>query len=464
MRRRLQRAAATAAGRAAAAVSRWTRRGGGTAISGLAAQAIAPQYVPDALNRLSSLVLVSGTNGKTTTTALIVAALRAAGHEVWTNPTGSNLERGIAAALVRRAAWHGGQRRERSAVGVFEMDEWALASLLPRVTPTLVVLLNLFRDQLDRYGEIDTTARAWRKVMAGLPDSATVLANADDPLVTSVAQVHSGRVDWFGSDGLGEAAVLDPWADVRGCPGCGEPLIYDAVTFAHLGRWRCPTGDLVRSQPDVAITAAQPRGIDGLELTLATDGRHSRVEAPLPGVYSAYNVAAAVAAARVLGIGSDAALDAVVATGPAFGRAEVISSPQAEVVILLTKNPTSANQVLDLLAGEPEPLDTLVLLNDGVADGEDVSWIWDVEFERLRPRRLTLGGRRALDLEVRVKYAGVRPSEGDVDVAPGIADPLDRALSRADGRLAVIATYTAMLAVRDVCVARGWTTPYWSNA
>ena len=201
-----------------------------------------------------------------------------------------------------------------------------------------------------------------------------------------------------------------------------------------------------------------------MDLTLATDGRHSRVEAPLPGLYSAYNVAAAVAAARALGIGSAAALDAVVATGPAFGRAEVISSPQGEVVILLTKNPTSANQVLDLLAGEPEPLDTLVLLNDGVADGEDVSWIWDVEFERLRPRRLTLGGRRALDLEVRVKYAGVRPSEGDVDVAPGIAEPLDRALGRADGRLAVIATYTAMLAVRDVCVARGWTTPYWSNA
>ena len=169
MSRRLQRAAATAAGRAAAAVSRWTRRGGGTAISGLVAQAIAPQYVPDALNSLSRLVLVSGTNGKTTTTALIAAALRAAGHEVWTNPTGSNLERGIAAALVRRAAWHGGQRRERSAVGVFEMDEWALASLLPRVRPTLVVLLNLFRDQLDRYGEIDTTARAWREVMPGCP-------------------------------------------------------------------------------------------------------------------------------------------------------------------------------------------------------------------------------------------------------------------------------------------------------
>lgn len=460
----MQRAAATAAGRAAAAISRWTRRGGGTAISGLVAQTVAPQYVPDVLNSLSSLVLVSGTNGKTTTTALIAAALRAARHEVWTNPTGSNLERGIAAALIQRAAWHGGQRRERSAVGVFEMDEWALASLLPRVRPTLVVLLNLFRDQLDRYGEIDTTARAWRKVIAGLPETATVLADADDPLVTSVAQVHAGRVDWFGSDGPGEAAVLDPWADVRGCPSCGEPLAYDAVTFAHLGRWQCPEGDLTRPPPDVAITDVQPRGIDGLELTLAIDGQQFRVEVPLPGLYSAYNVGAAVAAARALGVESNAALDAVVATGPAFGRAEVIESPLGEVVILLTKNPTSANQVLDLLAAEPERLDTLVLLNDGVADGEDVSWIWDVEFERLRPRRLTLGGRRAFDLDVRVKYAGVRPSVDEVDVVPGIAEPLDRALGRADGRLAIIATYTAMLAVRDVCVARGWTTPYWTNA
>ena len=461
--RRVQRAAATAVGRTVAAVSRSTRRGGGTAISGLAAQAVAPQYVPDGLNSLARLVLISGTNGKTTTTALLAAALRAAGHEVWTNPTGSNLERGIAAALVRRAAWHGEQRRERAAIGVFEVDEWALAALLPRVRPTLVMLLNLFRDQLDRYGEIDTTARAWRAVVAGLPGTATVVANADDPLIASVAQVHSGRIDWFGSDGLGAAGVLDPWADVRGCPRCGEPLVYDAVTFAHLGRYCCPAGDLARPPPDVAIVAAEPRGMDGVNLTLTADDWRSGAEVSLPGLYSAYNVAGAVAAARVLGIGPAEALDAVAQTGPAFGRAEAISTPHGEIVLLLTKNPTSANQVLDLLAAEPERLDTLVLLNDGVADGEDVSWIWDVEFERLRPRRLTLGGRRAYDLELRVKYAGVEPSDGGLVVEPGIAEPLDRALSRADGRLAVIATYTAMLAVRDVCVARGWATSYWSD-
>ena len=428
------------------------------------AQALAPHYVPDALSSLSRLVLISGTNGKTTTTALIAAALRAAGHEVWTNATGSNLERGIAAALAQRSAWHGGQHRERTAIGVFEVDEWALASLLPRVTPTLVVLLNLFRDQLDRYGEIDTTAQAWREVIGGLPETSTVLANADDPLVTSVAQVHVGRVDWFGSDGLGAAGVLDPWADVRGCPACGEPLAYDAVTFAHLGAWRCPEGDLTRPSPEVAIMAAQLRGFDRLAITLAADGWHSDAAVPLPGLYSAYNVAAAVAAARALGVDPAEALATVAQTGPAFGRAESIQAPQTEIVLLLTKNPTSANQILDLLAAQPEPLDTLVLLNDGVADGEDVSWIWDVEFDRLRPRRLTLGGRRALDLEVRLKYAGVQPLEGCVDVEPGIAEPLDRALGRAEGRLAVIATYTAMLAVRDVCVARGWATPYWSDS
>lgn len=445
-------------------MSRLTRRGGGTAISGLVAQAVWPRYVPDALNSLSRLVLVSGTNGKTTTTALIAAALRAAGHEVWTNPTGSNLERGIAAALARRAAWHGGQRRERSAVGVFEVDEWALASLLPRLSPSLVVLLNLFRDQLDRYGEIDTTAGAWREVVVGLPDTTTVLANADDPLVASVAAAHAGRVDWFGGDRLGAAADLDPWADVRGCPTCGEPLVYDAVAFAHLGRWRCPSGDLVRPSPDVAIAAAQPHGVDGSAMTLTADGWQSDADVPLPGLYSAYNVAAAVAAARALGIEPAEALDAVAQAGPAFGRAEVIPTPHGEIVLLLTKNPTSANQVLDLLTAEPERLDTLVLLNDGIADGEDVSWIWDVEFERLRPRRLTLGGRRAHDLELRVKYAGVQPLDGSVAVEPGIAGPLDRALSRADGRLAVVATYTAMLDVRAVCVARGWATPYWSDA
>ena len=463
MIRRGRYAAATVAGRVAAASSRVARKGGGTAIGGLVAQIICPGYVPRGLGQLSRLVLVSGTNGKTTTTALIVAALRASGTSVWTNHTGSNLERGLAAELMRRGTWHGGLPAACHTTGVFEVDERAFAALLPRVTPAVVVLLDIFRDQLDRYGDLDTTARAWRHVVANLPDQTIVVANADDPLVVSVAQAHSGRMIWFGTDGVGNAVSPDPWADVRNCPQCGERLIYDTLTFAHLGRYRCPTGDLVRPEPDVGILSANVFGVDRLEVALRSGEWTGGAALATPGLYSAYNCAAAIAVTGVLGIGPADALKAIAHSGPSFGRAEVIHTPEHELVILLTKNPSSANQVLDLLSAEPQALDTLILLNDGIADGEDVSWIWDVEFERLRAKRLTVGGIRAHDLSLRIKYSGVQPIDGDAVVELGISRPLDRAMERADGRLAVIATYTAMLALRDECVRRGWVDPFWDG-
>lgn len=432
-------------------------------MSGLAALVVDPAYVSGYLNNLNRVVLISGTNGKTTTTALAAAAMRVEGTPVWTNATGSNLERGIAAEIVRCAAWHGGLCAASVTTGVFEVDEMALTALVPQVNPTVVVLLNLFRDQLDRFGEIDITAEAWRDVIGRLPTETVVVANADDPLVTSVARAHVGDVFWFGTEEWGGAGQLDAWADVRNCPECGARLIYDAVSYAHLGRYHCPNGDLVRPSPDVVIRSVEVRGVKGIKVGLSHRDWCDEATLQLPGTYSAYNVAAAVAAGVVTGLQPSRILATIGQTGSPFGRAEMIRTPDCELLLLLTKNPTSANQMLDMLASEAEPLDILILLNDGIADGEDVSWIWDVEFERLKSRRLTLGGRRAYELALRLKYAGVQPVDGVINVESGIAEPLDRATRLGDGRLAIIATYTAMLAVRDECVRRGWVKPYWQR-
>ena len=459
---RLRAALATLAGKLAGALSRLTGRGGGTAVSGLVSVAIDPAYVTRALGDLGRVAFITGTNGKTTTTALVAAALRSDRRAVLGNPTGSNLERGLASALVARARLDGRIVGAADATGVFEIDEWAYASLAPRVTPDVLVLLNLFRDQLDRYGEVDRIAASWREALEHGAGKTQLIANADDPLVVTVARAHPGPVLYFGLDGGPSRDAPEEWADVRRCPRCDARLEYSRVTYAHLGDYRCPAGDLERPEPDVRVTDVRSRGLHGSDVAVSADGWTGAARISLPGLYNAYNVAAAVAAAHALDVPPERSLAAIQAADPAFGRAETIAAGDTSLQLLLIKNPAGANQTLEMLAGEPGPLDTLILLNDGVADGQDVSWIWDVDFERLRPRRLTLGGRRAGDLALRLKYAGVGGT-GTTTIAPGIAAPLDAALAASHGRLVALATYTAMLDLRAECARRGWTSPFWSG-
>ena len=464
----IRRPAAALAGRTAGWLSRLTRRGGGTAVSGLVTSALDPTFVPDTLRQLHSTITITGTNGKTTTTAALCALARAAGQPVLTNPTGSNLERGLAAALLPQVNWIGKVRHATHLRAILELDEWAFASLAPTVRPRVAVFLNLFRDQLDRYGEVDRTAAAWQEAIDRLDPDATVVANADDPAVVAVARNHRGPILFFGADVTGNSTTPDAWADVRRCPLCDGRLDWDRVVYAHLGSYRCLSCDFHRPKPDVRITDFQPNGLAGSSYRLITPDSDGNIHVKLPGLYNAYNLAAAVAGAQAAGIPTADARDILETFQPAFGRAETIQAPGTTITLLLVKNPTGANQTLDLLRSEPEPLDTLVLLNDGVADGEDVSWIWDVEFERLAPRRLLVGGRRAEDLALRLKYAGVAPTVDQLLVRPGIEPALDAALASEPGnqsrRLIVLATYTAMLDLRAVCTRRGWVAPYWQAA
>jgi UDP-N-acetylmuramyl tripeptide synthase len=464
----LRRPLATLAGRTAGSLSRLTRRGGGTAVSGLITSTLDPAFVPDTLRQLHSTITVTGTNGKTTTTAALCALARAAGQPVLTNPTGSNLERGLAAALLPHVNWIGEIRNASNLRAVLELDEWAFASLAPTVRPRVALFLNLFRDQLDRYGEVDRTAAAWNDAIDHLDPDATVVANADDPAVVAVTRRHRGPVVFFGANVAGSSTTPDAWADVHRCPLCDGRLDWDRVVYAHLGSYRCRACNFHRPEPDVLISNYQPHGLSGSSFRLNTPDVDRHINVRLPGLYNAYNLAAALAGAGAAGIPIEGAHSILELFQPAFGRAETISAPGATITLLLVKNPAGANQTLDLLRSEPESLDTLLLLNDGVADGEDVSWIWDVEFERLAPRRLLVGGRRAEDLALRLKYAGVTPTADDMHVCPGIAPALDAALSAESGndsrRLIVLATYTAMLDLRAICARRGWVDPYWRAA
>lgn len=464
----VRRPLAALAGRTAGWLSRRTRRGGGTAVSGLVTSTLDPDFVPDTLRQLHSAVTVTGTNGKTTTTAALCALARAAGHRILTNPTGSNLERGLAAALLPHVTWNGHLRNAARVRAILELDEWAFAALAPTVRPRVAVFLNLFRDQLDRYGEVDRTAAAWQEAIDRLDPDATVVANADDPAVVAGTRHHRGSLLFFGADVRSEATEPDAWADVRRCPICDGRLDWDRVVYAHLGSYRCQSCNFHRPKPDIRITGFQPHGLAGSSYRIVTPDDDRKIDVRLPGLYNAYNLAAALSGARAAGISTPDGFSVLESFQPAFGRAEAIEAPGATITLLLVKNPTGANQTLDLLRSEPEPLDTLVLLNDGVADGEDVSWIWDVEFERLSPRRLFLGGRRAEDLALRLKYAGVAPAVDQPQVRPGVGPALDAALEAEPDsqarRLIVLATYTAMLDLRAICARRGWVDPYWQTA
>ena len=416
----LRRPAAALAGRTAGWLSRLTRRGGGTAISGLVTAALDPVFVPETLRQLHSTVTVTGTNGKTTTTAVLCALARAAGQPVLTNPTGSNLERGLAAALLPHVNWTGQIRNAANLRAVLELDEWAFAAIAPTVRPRVALFLNLFRDQLDRYGEVDRTAAAWQDAIDQLGPDATVVANADDPAVVAVTRRHRGPLFFFGADVASDSTTPDAWADVRRCPICDGRLDWDRVVYAHLGSYRCQACDFHRPGPDIRVADFQPHGLAGSSYRLITPDSDRQIDVQLPGLYNAYNLAAALAGAHAAGFDTDGAFSVLESFQPAFGRAESISAPGATITLLLVKNPTGANQTLDLLRSEPEPLDTLVLLNDGVADGEDISWIWDVEFERLTPRRLFVGGLRAEDMALRLKYAEAAPCIDAFEVHPGI--------------------------------------------
>lgn len=464
-------AAAVAAARVAATATRAVRAGGGTTFPGRLAMAIAPGIIGRLTARLArGVVLISGTNGKTTTARLLSGIFEAGGVAPIHNRAGANLLSGIASALVASSTSGGTPRGD---VGLFEVDEFTLPAAVDATRPSVVVLLNLFRDQLDRYGEIDIIADRWRRALRSLPASATVAYNADDPTVADVGRAHGGRTVVFGledaPDHRHDARTLEHAADARYCYTCGRLYEYALVTLGHMGHYRCPQCGVRRPRPEVRASRIRLRGADGAEVTLelggTTGGASVSLSTVLPGLYNVYNATAAAAGALALGLDAETIVRGLAATAPAFGRGERVTIEGREVLFLLAKNPAGFNEVLrTVLLGEQTPV-VLIAINDLVADGRDISWLWDVDFEMLRDRAraIVVTGIRAEDMVLRLKYAGVAPERIMIEKDWWRALERGRGALREGERLYVLPTYTAMLQIRDVLVRKGYVSGFWKQ-
>ncbi len=445
-------------------LSRGLGRGAGTNFPGR----VALRLCPDLPDRLAAglprgCVVVTGTNGKTTTSNLLAGIMRASGLTPVHNRSGANLITGITTAL---AAASGPAGRLRGDIGLFEVDEATLPEALRRLRPSLVVVTNLFRDQLDRYGELESLAgkmnRSLREMKGG-----TLLLNADDPLVSALGEGTALDVCYFGiEDASAGREMLQHAADSKHCRACGEPLRFASVYFGHMGDYRCEACGRTRPDIDFSARRLEMRGIEGTAMDLEGWDSPLRLEVRIPGLYNVYNVLAAAGAARLLGLERAGAVKGIEEFSTVFGRAEWIEAEGRRVFLILSKNPTGFNEVIRTVAGDGRGgKDLLLALNDLAADGRDVSWIWDVDFEELVPQAasVTVTGVRAEDMALRIKYAGM--PVGRIAVEGDVGRALDSSLARVPvgGTLYALTTYTATLALRKVMTGRGYVKGYWEE-
>lgn len=375
------------------------------------------------------VILIAGTNGKTTTATLLKSALELQHKRVLQNESGANLLNGIASTLLLHASTSG---RINYDVAIFEVDENALPLVVKEITPSYVVLLNLFRDQLDRYGEVNTIVTKWKHAISQLSEKTTLVLNADDPQIAYLAIAHTkGDNLYFGlQDAQFSTKETDHAADSVSCPKCGARLQFEKLAFSHLGKWKCPKCDLKRP-------AIKPQAFSLY---------------PLPGLYNKYNTLAAKLVLQQLGFSDNAIDDAFAAFKPAFGRQEIVEYKGKKVQLFLSKNPTSFNQSYATMQ-EMGAKHLLLILNDRIPDGRDISWIWDVDLPQIQSfEQIIIAGDRAYDMALRVKYEDYKDFQTFENLQQAIDAGVD-GLGR-DQTLYVLPTYSAMLEVRKILTGK----------
>jgi UDP-N-acetylmuramyl tripeptide synthase len=447
------RSAAIAAGRCASLASRLFAMGGGTSLPGLIAERLHPALVRDLAARFErGSVAVTGTNGKTTTTKMLAGVLRHDGLTVVSNDSGSNLRRGIASALVQSARLAGGPAT--ADVAVFEVDEPTMPGVVGDLAPRAVAVTNFGRDQLDRFGELDTIVELVGGCLAGRPETAAVL-NADDPRVAGLAARASGQVVYFGVDDPRAGCRQDSCAEAAHCPRCGGELAYRVRYLGHCGDWHCPRCGLARPPLDFAATGIAATGRSSA-FELRTPDGPLRVTLPVPALYNVYDAVAAAAAATVLGVSHASVAEGLASYTAAFGRMETLTVDGREVMLLLAKNPISAGQALSVALSEGGPRRIALVLNDNAADSRDVSWTWDVDFEEfeLSACSFVASGTRAEEMALRLKYAGVPSASVLTEPDPVAAVRALAAMTPAGETAFVLPTYTAMIEIRNAFARR----------
>jgi lipid II isoglutaminyl synthase (glutamine-hydrolysing) len=462
---RLRFALALAAGKGAGAAGRLLNIGGGTSFPGSIARRIDPLVLQKVLTASKARkAVITGSNGKTTTCRMLAALGQAAAISVAQNRSGSNLLQGVTSVAVREASLRG---TIDAALLLLEVDEATMRRVAPEVAPDMILITNIFRDQLDRFGELYAMARMLEASIEALPAHASVALNGDDPLVASLAPHARARRLYFGlrAEGVG-AEVPEHSADTIRCVRCQHALAYRRVYVSHLGDYECRACGSRRPDLDIAVTQVVTSPDGGTDMTAETPAGTVQLHVPLPGLHNVYNAAAALAGAFALGVlEPDSARSALASLRPAFGRLEEIKAGGRLTILSFVKNPTSYNATLRLILQRPGPKHLLVAHSNTVVDGEDFAWLWDVDLEQLVPKlgSLVISGTRAEEVALRMKYAGA--GRTGMRVIPGRQAALDTALARTppDEPLYILAGYTPMREFRRIMQRRGWVSPFWKE-
>jgi UDP-N-acetylmuramyl tripeptide synthase len=410
--------------------SRFLNLGSGSTWPGHIALFLNSNFIKELLNKNKlKVILIAGTNGKTTTSKLIRAILEKNNKKVFQNTAGANLLNGIASSLISNADFNGKIKKD---FAIFEIDENTLPLILEEINnPDYIIILNLFRDQLDRYGEINTIAEKWSNALKKISRETTLILNADDPQVVNLQKSFS-KVFYFGIDSQKERSTGTQHAsDSTYCPNCNTKLTYNFVNFSHLGDWFCKKCGYKHPQKTFTSFSFYP----------------------LVGVYNKYNTNAAVLTAKILGFKDTQITDSLKKFTPAFGRQETLKIKGRKVQIFLAKNPTGFNETLKTIFNL-NAKNLLLLLNDRIPDGRDVSWIWDTDLENFSTQfqNITVSGDRTFDMGLRLKYANFKKFETEENFTQALQKAL--AKTRENEVLYIMATYSAMLDIRKILTGK----------
>ena len=418
---------------------------GGSSLPGKLALKIDP-HILDSLAKDYQVFVVTGTNGKTLTTALTVNILRQQFDEVLTNPTGANMVQGIVSTFLQAKSKKGQKK-----FAVLEIDEASLSKVTEYMKPELFLFTNIFRDQMDRYGEIYTTYKMIVDGAAKSPD-ATIISNGDSPIFNSVETVNPRK--YYGFDHEEDHEQLAHYnTDGVLCPNCHHILHYKMITYANLGKYYCPNCDFKRPKLDYRLT--EITRMDNVSADFTIDGHEYSIE--VGGMYNVYNALAATAVAEYFGVSPEKIKQGLGYDEKVFGRQEIIDIDGKKCTLVLVKNPVGINQVIDMIGLSPYPFSLVALLNANYADGIDVSWIWDGNFEHFADMNIPAviaGGDRHKDMNLRLKVAGI--SEDKLIETKELTDVIKNIKQLPTEHVYILATYTAVLQLRKELANQGF--------
>ena len=435
--------------------------GGGTAAPGLLAEYIDPKILNKLAKYYKGAIFVTGTNGKTTTARLLGKILEEAKIGFIHNRSGSNLLRGLIGTMIDNLTFDPFSQK----TALFEVDEATLPLASITTNPKVIIFNNLFRDQLDRYGEVDKIRKIWQKTLLHLDSSTTLILNSDDHSVAHLGSISKTRVIYFGIEDKNLSLGKLPHAsDFTSCLVCDGELQFDEIYLSHLGKYRCSTCGLVRPKPDVYANKIILNEEKGFSAQIITPKGEIQVNISLPGLYNVYNTLAAVSAGLSLGINLNTIKKALEASQAAFGRAEILDFENKKIFIGLVKNPTGFNEVLRVLFNKSSKKFLMIAVNDLIADGRDVSWFWDVDFEVLvgKTHKIWLSGIRASDMNLRLKYTG---AIFKLETEENIQNCFEKAIegTQIGETLYILPTYTALLEIKKIMARKGISSEFWED-